>query len=120
MDRSMMKKRETRNGILRAGLVALVEHMTTHELSAPLSIDLPSDVDEAPSIRVRLGGIGQQHVWLNTVEVVTETNEEPASRAEGYVRTTWVVSLPETCTRVELIGLRPRAMALVAGTGVAS
>lgn len=118
MDRSMMKKRETRNGILRAGLVALVEHMTTHELSAPLSIDMPTG-DEDPSIRVRLAGIGQQHVWLNTVEVITEDNTQALS-TDDYVRTTWLVTLPETCTRIELIGLRPRGMALVGGSAVAS
>lgn len=113
MERSITKRR-TRDGVLRAGLMALVEHMANHELSAPLSIDLPRMPEDSPSIRVRLAGIGQQSAWLNTVEVVTETNEQALS-SDDYVRTTWLVSLPETLSRVELVGLRPRALALVQG-----
>jgi hypothetical protein len=63
--------------------------MTTHELSAPLSIDMPVHPATRPLIRVRLAGIGQQHVWLNTVEVVTEDNRRRSPPTTTCGRRGW-------------------------------
>lgn len=105
----------TRDGILAAAMVALAEHIAEHHLPAPLYIDFPDD-EEAIFMRVRLNGIGKQNAWLDTVEVLDETNEP---RPAGYVATQWSVRLPETMTRVVLTGARPQGLALV-GTEVSA
>jgi hypothetical protein len=101
----------TRDGVVRAGLVALVEHMAEHQLSAPLAIDLPLHPDDAPFVRVRLGGVGQQSAWLDTVEVVDEVNGPGAT--DRYVATVWHVRLPDTLTRIQLTASRPVGLAAV-------
>jgi hypothetical protein len=105
---------ENRQGVLAIGLLALAEHIAQHQLPFPMDIYSPAGLD-APYLRIRVSGAGDQMRWLNTVHVDGETSE-PLDTGDA-LRLTWHVRLPDTGTRVELVGLRQAdALHLVSGT----
>jgi hypothetical protein len=65
---------ENRQGVLAIGLLALAEHIAQHQLPFPMDIYSPAGLD-APYLRIRVSGAGDQMRWLNTVHVDGETSE---------------------------------------------
>jgi hypothetical protein len=94
---------ETRDSVIAVGLMALGLHQANHALPAPLAIDLPSPGEPA-YIRVRVAGVADQLRWLNTVHL--DDQDETPALLDHTVRIVWHVRLPETGTKIELVGLR--------------
>jgi hypothetical protein len=95
------QRTDTRDGVLVAAAIALMDHIATHHLPFPIDMATPYD-GAAPYLRVRVPHAGDQMRWLNTVHVDGEDRED---RGE-YASITWHVRLPDTGTRIELVGTR--------------
>lgn len=110
---------DTRQAMLRLGLFAVMQHMLDHELPAPMDTYI-THVGGHDEIHVLVSGAGQQQRWLNTLAIVSET-QEPSGL--GRMRMAWMVAL-DCGIRFELVGHRagddlPRDLTLVP-TGAAS
>lgn len=101
-------------------LVAIAEHITEHQLRAPLDIQADADLG---LISILLPGLSSHADWLNTVHVDSEDSEyrtPPPGMLEPYLRTRWTVRLPASGIKVELSGLRPLPLSVVAPVPAAS
>lgn len=90
-----------------AALLAIMQHAVDHGLSAPWAIDV-SPGDQA--IRLRL--MGREHAaWVQTLVVVDEHNEK--HDRPGWLRTSWVVQLPDTGVRFDIVTYREQPLAVL-------
>lgn len=88
-------------------LLAIMQHMVEHNLSAPWSIDV-SPGDQA--IRIRLMGTDHQ-AWLRTLTLVEEHNED--HDRPGWLRTAWVVQLPATGVVFDIVTYREQPLTVL-------
>lgn len=96
-------------------LAAIAEHMSAHELVAPLDIFVVDEFRDgrmAKAIRLHLGGQHTHEAWLESV-IVDGVSTEPTDAGHG-VRHEWFVRLPESGIRLQLVGYRHEALAVSA------
>lgn len=93
---------DTSQGVLRAAFVAITEHMADHQLPVPLTIDTPSE-GQPPYVRIRVAPMSAQQAWIDTAFIDGEDIVDVTPLGERVV---FHLRLPDTGTRVELVGLR--------------
>lgn len=90
---------------------ALLDHIETHDLPFPDDL-YPDLLGGPPRLVVRVHG-NDAAAWAASVAIDSETNERvapaPGSNAPRY-RTSWMVRLPDTGTRVEVLTTRPMSL----------
>lgn len=107
------------DAVLAMGVMAVGLHAATHQLPAPLSIELSLPTEDL-FVKVYVPGAGNQQRWLNTIQL----DDQVELHFTDYSRFIWHGRLPETGTRIQLVGLRPasrppqdRELRLLAGPG---
>jgi hypothetical protein len=101
---SSITEQDTNQGVLRIALVALAMHMTEHLLPPPVAIDLPSST-QPPYVRIRVAPMSAQQAWIDSVHFDGADIEEISPLGDRVVHH---VRLPDSGTRIELVGLRLR------------
>jgi hypothetical protein len=104
-------QQDTNQGVLRIALVALAMHMTEHLLPPPITIDLPNPT-QPPYVRIRVAPMSAQQAWLDSVHFDGSDVEEVSPLGDRVVHH---VRLPDSGTRIELVGLRMRDLETLQG-----
>lgn len=102
MSTTTENQQNTQPGVLRAALVALTSHMAECHLPVPIGIELPTPT-QPPYVRVRVAPISAQQAWIDSARLDGQDVEEVTVLGERMV---FHLHLPDTGTRVELVGLR--------------
>lgn len=90
-----------------AAVAAIMAHAIEHRLPTIMSIDVYQGAQQL-NVRVHEG----YDRWLNSLVLVTETNE-PAALGNGWWRSEWTVQLPDTGVSFNLIAYREQPLQAV-------